>query len=338
MTLPICVGLGWRPETAWLIDSRRRTRFSEAIAENIDPKRPPRALAAAIERGLSVVTHGVSLDLGGAEPPDRSRVRRLAAVAKTLRSPLVSEHVAFSRAGTVEASHFLPVPRTKTQLAILVDHVRRVIDALEVPFALENVAAPLAWPDDQLAEAEFLAELVDRSGALLLLDVANLLANLHNHGGDAARYLDQLPCDRIAYLHAAGGARVGEMWRDTHAHPIAPPGMALLEQVLARTGPRPILVERDHAFGTRAALESELDAVEAVLAATRPVDAPPRSVPPPASLAVAAADRARLASSHRELVRSVIDPEVAPPPGFAPVHIEETRAILRLKQDRKHAH
>ena len=102
MILPACVGLGWRPETAWLIDRRPRIAFSEAIAENIDPRRPPPALAAAIDRGLPVVTHGVALSLGGAEPLDRARLRRLAAVARALRSPLVSEHIAFARAGGTE--------------------------------------------------------------------------------------------------------------------------------------------------------------------------------------------------------------------------------------------
>ena len=328
MTLPICAGLGWRPQTAWLVDSRR-VAFSEVIAETIDPRRPPRALAAAIERGLVVVTHGVSLSLGSTAALDRARLRRLAAVAKTLRSPLVSEHVAFSRADRLESPHFLPVPRTRAQLAVLVDNVRRAMDALPVPLALENIAAPLAWPDDQLSEAEFLAELLDRTGASLLLDVANLHANLINHGGD--RVLDHLPLDRVSYLHVAGGARVDAMWRDTHAHPIGEQTHALLGEILARTGPIPILLERDHDFTERGALERELDALEAVLATAPPAPPAPRSRPPAQPLAD---DRAALARSQHRLVRALLAPALAPPPGFVPHHIAETRAILRAKTAR----
>jgi uncharacterized protein (UPF0276 family) len=333
VTLPAGVGLGWRPETAWLIDVRPGLAFTEVIAENVSPDRPPPALAAAVERGLPVIAHGVSLNLGGAEPPERGRILRLAAGARTLRAPLVSEHVAFSRALGASSPHFLPVPHTRAQLAVLVDHVRRVMDALDVPLALENVAAPLAWPGDELAEAELLAELIDRTGALLLLDVANLHANLVNHGGDLDAYLARLPLDRIAYLHAAGGARVGAMWRDTHAHPIGPGLAAVLAAVLARTGPRPILLERDHAFGTRAALEAELDTLEAALAAA-PVDTAVRAPSPRTGRGdLVRADegvRRALAERHHGLIRALLEPG-APPPGFDPVHVEEARAILAAK-------
>lgn len=326
--LPVCVGLGWRPETAWLIDNRPRAAFSEVIAENIDPRRPPRALAAAIERGLVVVAHGIGLSLGGAEPPERGRIRRLATVAKTLRSPLVSEHVAFARAGRLEPGHFLPISHTRTQLALLVDHVRRVIDALPVPLALENIAAPLMWPGERIAEAEMLAELVERTGAQLLLDVANLRANALNHGADPLAFVDALPLARVAYLHAAGGARVDAMWRDTHAHPIDPDGLALLGAVLARTGAKPILVERDRNFGTRVALEAELDAVECVLADAPAVVSVERITPRPA---LPIFNRREIAAAQAALVRTVIDPQVAPPPGFSALHLAETRAILRCK-------
>ncbi len=342
MTLPACVGLGWRPETAWLIDQRPRAAFSEVIAETIDPRRPPRALAAAIERGLVVVTHGVGLSLGGAAPPERARLRRLAAVARALRSPLVSEHIAFARAGTTELGHFLPVAHTRAQLAVLVDHVRRAMDALPVPLALENIAAPLTWPGDELAEADFLAELLDRTGAHLLLDVANLYTNLVNHGGDLTAILARLPLERVAYLHVAGGARIAAMWRDTHAHPVTEPVLALLAAVLARTGPRPILLERDQAFGTRLALEAELDQIEQVAAAASPratIDAQPAPLAPrPGALpAVDAALRATLAAAHHALARSVLDPAHPPPAGFSPLHVTETRAMLAAKRAR-HAH
>ncbi len=36
------------------------------------------------------------------------------------------------------------------------------------------MAALFGWPEDELTDAQFLAELVDRTGVLLLIDVANL--------------------------------------------------------------------------------------------------------------------------------------------------------------------
>jgi uncharacterized protein (UPF0276 family) len=295
------------------------------IAENVDPKRLPRALAASVERGLVVIPHGISLALGGAERPDRARITRLAAVAKALRAPLVSEHIAFVRAGALHGAHFLPVPRSRAQLAVLVDNVRRVIDHLPVPLALENVAAPLAWPEDT-AEADFVAELVDRTGVQLVLDVANLHANVVNHGDIE---IDRLPLDRVAYIHIAGGARVDAMWRDTHAHAVNVAARDLLQHVLRKTGPKPVLLERDHAFPTRAELEAELDALDALVATAPPAPREPRSYDP--LPAVTSSLRQELEHRHAELLRAVLDPARRPPPGFAPHHIAEARAIFRAK-------
>ena len=49
-------------------------------------------------------------------------------------------------------------------LDVLVENVRAAQDALPVPLALENVAATLAWPEDELDEPDFLTELVARTG------------------------------------------------------------------------------------------------------------------------------------------------------------------------------
>jgi hypothetical protein len=319
------VGLGWRPETAWLIERRTQLGFSEVIAENVNPAKPPRALAHTVERGLPVITHGVALSLGGAQKPERARIERLARVAQVLRSPLVSEHVAFCRAGGIESPHFMPVPHTRAQLAVLVDNVHRVMDALPVPLALENVAAPLRWPGDELAEADFLAELLARTGALLLLDVANLHANLVNFGGDLDAYLDRLPLDRIAYLHVAGGARVETLWRDTHAHPVTAEIVDTLDRVLARTGPRPLLLERDHHYGTRSALEAELDLLAARLACAGPASHVQRRE----TIELPRIDRgarAALETQHVRLFRGDAD--------FDPTQLAEMRSIVSGKSAR----
>ncbi len=56
-----------------------------------------------------------------------------------------------------------------------------------MPVALEPIAALFDWPDDELSEADFLVELLDRTGAWLLLDVANVYANATNRGAPTQR-------------------------------------------------------------------------------------------------------------------------------------------------------
>ena len=101
------------------------------------------------------------------------------------------------------------MPRTREALDVLAANVARCQAELTVPVALEVIAALFDWPDDELAEPEFLAALLDRTGALLLLDVANVYANAVNRGKDPRalldRILDLVPADRIGYVHVAGG-------------------------------------------------------------------------------------------------------------------------------------
>ena len=165
---------------------------------------------------MAVVPHGVRLSLGGAEPVEPARVAHLAHCAELVGAPLVSEHIAFVRAGGTEAGHLLPVPRTRDAVAAIVDNVRRTQAELPVPLALEPIAALFDWPDAELTEAEFLTEILDRTGAGLLLDVANVYANARNRHEDPLSLLDELPLDRVAYVHVAGGAEHDGLYHDTH--------------------------------------------------------------------------------------------------------------------------
>jgi uncharacterized protein len=264
--LPTGVGLGWRPETAWAIHQRPAIAFTEVIAERVPSDGPlPPCLADLVERGTVVLPHGVSLSLGSGEPPSRQRLDRLARVVNQLGAPMVSEHVAFVRGGGHETEHLLPVPRTREALAVVVDNVRRAQDRLPVELVLENIAHLLAWPGPQMDEAEFLAELAERTGCRLLLDVSNLHANCLNFGWDLDAQLAALPLDRIAYAHIAGGVWRSGFYHDTHAHPVGTDPLDALARLVARRGAVPVLLERDNGFGTAEELFAELDAIELVL-------------------------------------------------------------------------
>jgi uncharacterized protein (UPF0276 family) len=264
---PLGLGIGWRPELALPIDRRRDLGFVEVLAEDLDPGAPPPAPVERLRaRGVAVVPHGVSLSLGGAEPPDGARLGRLARLAKRLGAPLVSEHLAFVRGGGREAGHLLPLPRTRAALDVVVDNVREARAALPVPLALENVAALFEWPGGEMDEAAFLAELLERADVLLLLDVQNVYANARNHGRDPMTFLERLPLGRVAYIHLAGGVDRDGLYHDTHAHPVAPAVFDLLEEVCARVPVPGAMLERDDRFPSDADLNAELDAIGAAMA------------------------------------------------------------------------
>jgi uncharacterized protein (UPF0276 family) len=254
-------GVGWRPQIDTAIAGATGLGFIEVIAESIGVHELPAGVTAARERGLAVVPHGVTLSLGGAERPDRGRLAHLASVAERVGAPLVSEHIAFVRAGGRESGHLLPVPRTYEALAILCENVAIAQDALPVPLALEHVATLVEWPHAEMDEAQFVGELIERTGALLLLDLSNLFANAHNHGYDALESLSRFPLDRIAYVHVGGGMFRDGIYHDTHAHPVVPQVLHLVEELFAICDPPGILLERDDDFPSDAALTAELRAI-----------------------------------------------------------------------------
>ncbi|MFJ2708423.1 DUF692 domain-containing protein [Streptomyces sp. NPDC087428] len=270
------IGIGWRPEIADAVEALPGIDWVEAVAENLCDDHLPASLTRLRERGVTVVPHGVSLGLGGADRPDPGRLAGLAARAALLGTPLVTEHIAFVRAGgprtaspVLEAGHLLPVPRTWAALDVLCENVRIAQDSLPVPLALENIAALISWPDEELTEGQFLAELVERTGVRLLIDVANLHTNHVNRGEDPARALDELPVEAIAYVHVAGGVEKEGVWHDTHAHPVTEPVLAVLAELRSRVSPPGVLLERDDDFPPAAELAGELDAIRATLDAGR---------------------------------------------------------------------
>ncbi|MFE6665277.1 DUF692 domain-containing protein [Streptomyces sp. NPDC057697] len=312
------IGIGWRPEIADAVEALPGIDWVEAVAENICPGHLPESLVRLRERGVTVVPHGVSLGLGGADRPDAGRLADLAARAELLSAPLVTEHVAFVRAGgprtsspALEAGHLLPVPRTRDALDVLCENVRVAQDSLPVPLALENIAALVSWPGEELTEGQFLAELVERTGVRLLIDVANLHTNHVNRGEDPATALDELPVEAIAYVHVAGGVEKDGVWHDTHAHPVTAPVLDVLAALRSRVDPPGVLLERDDDFPPAGELAGELDMIRATLdraASGRPA----RSAPPARSAAWAAvsappdATRDRLAAAQAGLLSALV--------------------------------
>lgn len=258
------VGIGWRREIAGFVAGLPGLRFTEVIAESLPGKGGslPDGLAELCDRGVAVVPHGVRLSLGGADPVEPERVAHLAGCAVLTRAPLVSEHIAFVRAGGTEAGHLLPVPRTWDAVEAIVDNVRRTQVELPVPLALEPIAALFDWPDAELTEAEFLIEILDRTDAQLLLDVANVYANARNRGTDPVTLLDQLPLERVAYVHVAGGSeRDDGLYHDTHRDAIPVEVLDLVRELCARRPPPALLLERDGDYPPATELAAELDAI-----------------------------------------------------------------------------
>lgn len=326
------VGLGHRPELAADLLARPATvAFVEVVAEACMANPLARREALASRAIWPVVPHGVKLSLGSADGIDDEHARRLGALARELAAPVVSEHVAFTRAGSREIGHLTRVPYTRTALAVLGRNVVRARRWLpEVPLLLENAAATFHWPDDEIDEPEFHAELAGRTGCPLLLDVGNLYANAINRGRDPAAELLRFPLDRVAMLHVAGGAWDEGFYFDTHADPIPEPVMELVALALGHAGPVPILLERDGGFGRFEDLVAEIDRLRALQGTGTPARMQPGRAQP-----VADVDASALIAAQRELAEALV--ALQPPSDglcqrFGRAELARTRDILARKR------
>jgi uncharacterized protein (UPF0276 family) len=156
-------------------------------------------------------------------------------------------------------------------VARVADRVRRAQDALGVPMAVENISFYLHPGRMEMSEAEFIARLCDKADCGLMLDVNNAYVNATNFGFDVDAWMRTVPLERVVQMHVAGHdwfdeGPGGKLIVDTHGEEVCDPVMKLLGRVLARTGPVPVLLERDQNIPPLAALVEEVVTLKRVYA------------------------------------------------------------------------
>jgi hypothetical protein len=276
--------------------------FFEVHAENYMVDGGPflRHLEQVRERWpLSI--HGVGLSIGGDGALDRAHLARLAALLARYQPAWFSEHLAWSSHGGHWFNDLLPLPYDTATLQRVCDHVDEVQHRLRRRLLLENPSTYVEFASSTMDEAQFLNEVVRRTGCGLLLDVNNAYVNAVNHGGDAAAFIAALPHAAVGEIHLAGFAEDADaagdrLLIDDHGSPVADAVWSLYEQALARLGPVPTLIERDNHVPALAVLEAEAARARTVLqrhaaaqAAVDPTRQATGSALRPATLAAAGA-------------------------------------------------
>ena len=194
-----------------------------------------------------VVCHGVSLNLGSTDPLDADYLRRLKEFCDDVRSPWVSDHLCFTGVDGVALNELLPLPRTEEAVKHVAARARRVQEAVERPFLVENVSSYLdPTPPGGMDEPAFLRAICEEADCGLLLDVNNAHVNSVNFGHDAWEALSRMPLERVVQLHLAGPEAKGALLLDTHGAPVQAQVWELTARLLPRLGPTSALVEWDN--------------------------------------------------------------------------------------------
>ena len=267
-------GLGLKPQHHGdAIDARAPGLWFEVHAENHLVEGGPRLeWLQDVRRHHPVALHGVSLSLASAQPLDEAHLTDLVRLADRVRPALVSEHLAWNRWAGAHAPDLLPVPRSRELLDHLVPRVQRVQQRLGHRLAIENPSHYLPLPHD-IDEVDFLHELAARSGCGLLVDVNNLFVAQRNVGQDAPAWIDRVDPSLVMEVHVAGhhaDPLLGEaLLIDGHDRPVAPAVWGLARRLLARCGPRPVLLERDGDVPAFAELMAERGIAQGLIDAHR---------------------------------------------------------------------
>jgi len=287
------VGLGLRWE--FLDELVARSIAGEALAIDFLEVSPEnymgrggrqRASLASLAERHPLLSHGLTLSIGGIDPLDGAYLRELAAFVRDVASPWHSDHLCFGAVDGRALHDLLPVPFKLASVQRIADRIRRARDVLGVPLAIENVSYYWHPGRAEMDEAEFLARVCDAADCGLMLDVNNAYVNATNYGFDVDTWMRTAPLERAVQIHVAGHEwfavddegnlaattpthAPGAMIVDTHGADVPDPVLSILSRVLARTGPLPIVLERDQNVPDLDTLLAELASIRGIAQTAR---------------------------------------------------------------------
>jgi uncharacterized protein (UPF0276 family) len=251
--LPQRAGLGLKPEHfAHVHAFQPDVGFFEVHAENyLMAGGPMHHHLTRIRERYPLSIHGVGLSIGGEDPLDTAHLEAVAQLVDRYQPAVFSEHLAWSSHGGVFFNDLLPLPYNLPTLSLVCDHIDQVQNRLGRAMLLENPSTYVEFASSTWGEADFLREVIHRTGCGLLLDVNNVYVSSINHGRDPRRSLCEMPCHATQEIHLAGFAEDSDsagdrLLIDSHGSPVADTVWALYETALSLTGPLPTLIERDN--------------------------------------------------------------------------------------------
>lgn len=240
-------GVGLRRDHyAHILDSRPRVDWFEIVSENfmVGGGRPLEVIDAVAAQ-YPVVMHGVSLSIGSADPLRRDYLRELKALAARIKPAWISDHLCWTGVGGRNLHDLLPLPYNEEAVRHVASRIREVQDFLERPIAIENVSSYMTLRASTMTEWEFLAAVAEGADCGILLDINNIFVSAFNHGFDALKYIDSIPCERVVQFHLAGHSDHGSYLLDTHDHPVCDEVWALYAHAVRRFGAVSALIEWD---------------------------------------------------------------------------------------------
>lgn len=241
-------GLGLRREhfNELLTQTPEAINFFEIAPENwmgLGGKRG-RNLRQLTERH-PFVCHGLTLSLGGFTPLNEAFLQDIKNFLSAHNIALYTEHLSYC-SDHAQLYDLLPIPFTAEAIKHVATRIRQTQDMLERRIAVENSSYYLAAPIADMDELSFIKAVLTEADCDLHLDVNNVYVNSVNHQFDPVDFIQQLPAERVVYIHTAGHfQQAPDLIIDTHGASVIEPVWDLLATTYQHCGVVPTLLERD---------------------------------------------------------------------------------------------
>jgi uncharacterized protein (UPF0276 family) len=259
-------GIGLRlPHIVEVVAARPHVGWLEIHPENFLANPHALELLTELLEIYPISVHTVGISVGSAAGIDRLHLSRIGELVDRIDPVFISGHLAWSTRDGEYFNDLLPLPFNREALELVATHLNEVQDTLGRPYLVENPASYVGFRTTTMSEAEFLSELVLRTGCRLLCDVSNVYVSARNMDYDPYTYIDNLPADAISELHLGGYTAEEGLLIDTHAGAIADPSWELYKYAVGRIGPRPTLIEWDNDIPPLETLVAEAAQAEAIL-------------------------------------------------------------------------
>ena len=205
----------------------------------------PRQLAA-VRHYYPLSFHCVGMSLGGVDALDMQYLATIKRMISEYNPVQISDHLCFTQHGEHHFNDLLPIPYTNESLNHVSGRIDEVQNYLGRKILVENVSMYLQFESSEMNEAEFISELVRRTGCGILLDINNAYVNEFNHGYSAKEFIDTIPIKSVGEVHLAGFEDKQDHLIDAHNNRVSEPVWDLFEYYLRLGHCAPVLIEWDN--------------------------------------------------------------------------------------------
>lgn len=222
-----------------------------------------------IRKDYPLSAHSVGLSLGSVDSTNETHLKNVKNFIERFQPSLVSDHLSWSGVDGTFLPDLLPVPYTKEALKKICENIETTQDYLGRQILIENPSSYLAFKKSKIPEWEFLAEIAEKTGCGILLDINNIYVSAHNHGFDSEQYLAAIPAEKVQEIHLAGFSikeiEKKEVFIDDHGARVYMQVWELYKTAMKKFSDAPTLIEWDTNVPELSVLLEEKEKAEKIL-------------------------------------------------------------------------